>query len=160
MKCFSEAVRVYGSPDAKAPSGVSEKNRYYVSVWQNPYLSEVLYKQWKYLRAKNKGQNPPRVWFWIKEDDQSPADWKTTARKIINAEYAGNASYEWFDWEETDTGERVMHRVNYFERIDNTSDPRLNNPALDYLFSHPELGSCTALAKFKHALRSGDLTSL
>lgn len=159
MKCFSEAVRVYGNPEAKAPSGTSGKDRYYVSVWQNPYLAEVLYKQWKYFRAKNKGQNPPRVWFWIQKDDQTLTDWKTTAKQIINAEYTGNASYEWFDWEETESGERVGRRVNYFERIKDVSDPRLDNPALDYLFSHPELGSCTALARFKCDLRSGKLDS-
>lgn len=158
MECFSEAVRVYGNPEAKAPSGTSEKDRYYVSVWQNPYLTERLYKQWKYLHAKANKRTAPQSWIlWANAEERPPEDWKSTAMTVINAEYAGNASYEWFDWEETETGEKVMRRVNYFKRIENTDDPRLDNPALDYLFSHPKLGACTALARFKHTLTLASL---
>ena len=71
---------------------------------------------------------------------------------VMNAEYSGNASYEWFEFEEDENGERHMYRVNQFDRIKNIKDPRLNNPALDYLFKYPEKTVAKAFREFKASL--------
>ena len=81
----------------------------------------------------------------------SKLDWKTTAMNVMNAEYAGNASYEWFEWRE-ENGEKVMYRVNQFDRIKSIDDPRLDNPALDYLFKYPEKTVAKAFREFKLSL--------
>ena len=148
-KCFQEAVKKYGA-DCPVPVGKSSYDDpgHYINGWDNDWLVQCLSDQWKYLRAKTEGLKPARTWFWS-SDGQDASDWKTTAMHIINAEYAGNASYEWFEFKEDENGEKQMYRVNYFERITNTSDQRLQNPALDYIFSHPELSVCAAFKAFK-----------
>lgn len=147
---FDKAVREYGNPDAKAPSGFGS-NREYVNCWNNWWLVERLYNQWRYAHAHFTGQKPAKTWFhpW---EEQNELDWKTTAMNVMNAEYAGNASYEWFEWRENENGEKCMYRVNQFDRIKSTKDPRLDNPALDYLFKYPEKTVARAFREFKASL--------
>ena len=146
---FDKAVRKYGNPDAKAPSGFGD-NKGYVNCWDNWWLAERLYNQWRYAHAVFTGKKPARNWFYARQE-QNELDWKTTAMNVMNAEYAGNASYEWFEWRE-ENGEKVMYRVNQFDRITDVSDPRLNNPALDYLFTYPEKTMAKAFREFKLSL--------
>lgn len=151
-KCFEEAVKKYGA-DCPVPVGRSNYNDpgHYIQAWDNDWLVKQLFDQWRYLKAKTKGLKPAATWFWS-SDGQEASDWRTTAMGIMNAEYAGNASYEWFDFKEDENGEKQMYRVNYFERIFDTSDPRVQNPALDYIFCHPELTVCAAFREFKASL--------
>lgn len=146
---FDKAVRKYGNPDAKAPSGFGD-NKGYVNCWDNWWLTERLYNQWRYAHAVFTGKKPARNWFYARQE-QNELDWKTTAMNVMNAEYAGNASYEWFEWRE-ENGEKVMYRMNQFDRITDISDPRLNNPALDYLFTYPEKTMAKAFREFKLSL--------
>ena len=146
---FDKAVREYGSPDAKAPSGFGA-NKGYVNCWRNWWLVKRLYNQWRYAHAVFTGKKPAKTWFYPWED-QNELDWKTTAMNVMNAEYSGNASYEWFEWREED-GEKKMYRVNQFDRIKNIEDPRLDNPALDYLFTYPEKTVAQAFREFKKTL--------
>lgn len=146
---FDKAVRKYGNPDAKAPSGFGD-NKGYVNCWDNWWLVERLYNQWRYAHAVFTGKKPARNWFYAWQE-QNELDWKTTAMNVMNAEYSGNASYEWFEWRE-ENGEKIMYRVNQFDRITDISDPRLNNPALDYLFTYPEKTVAKAFREFKLSL--------
>ena len=150
--CFVEAVKKYGA-DCPVPVGRSSSNDpgHYIQAWNNDWLVKRLFDQWRYACALHKGVKPARTWFWD-ADKQEATDWKTTVMHIMNAEYAGNASYEWFDFKEDENGERQMYRVNYFERITDTSDPRIQNPALDYLFSHLDLTVCAAYRELKKLL--------
>ena len=148
-QAFINAVETYGNPEAKAPSGFGE-NKEYVNCWNNRWLAERLFNQWRYAHAKFTGKKPARNWFWDSAE-QNELDWKTTAMKVMNAEYAGNASYEWFEWRTDENGEKHMYRVNQFDRITDINDPRLDNPALDYLFKYPELTISAALRAFREA---------
>lgn len=143
---FDKAVREYGNPDAKAPSGFGA-NKEYVNCWNNWWLVERLYNQWRYAHAVFTGKKPARNWFHSREE-QNELDWKTTAMNVMNAEYAGNASYEWFEWRE-ENGEKKMYRVNQFNRITDIGDLRLTNNALDYLFTYPEKTVAQAFREFK-----------
>lgn len=147
---FDKAVKEYGNPDAKAPSGFGD-NKGYVNCWDNWWLVEQLYKQWKYIHAIANDKKPARNWF-LPYDHENATDWKTTTIHIMNAEYAGNASYEWFEWREDENGEKQMYRINQFDRIKDTSDPRLHNPALSYIFSHPKMTVAQAFREFKKTL--------
>lgn len=149
-KTFRNIVVGFGSAKAKAPAGFGD-DRYYIDCWDNDWLAKRLFGQWKYLKAKTLGLKPAATWFWD-ADKQQASDWKTTAMHVMNGEYSGNATYEWFEWKEDENGEKQMYRVNQFDRIENTDDPRLINPALDYLFSHPEMTVPQALKEFKRTL--------
>ena len=146
---FDKAVRKYGNPDTKAPSGFGD-NKGYVNCWDNWWLVERLYNQWRYAHAVFTGKKPAHNWFYAWQE-QNELDWKTTAMNVMNAEYSGNASYEWFEWRE-ENGEKIMYRVNQFDRIKNIKDPRLDNPALDYLFKYPEKTVAKAFREFKASL--------
>ena len=150
--CMFKIVEDYGA-DCPVPVGRCSKNDpgHYIQGWENEWLVARLFNQWRYFKAIKMGLQPARSWFWD-ADDHDAADWKTTAMHVMNAEYGGNASYEWFDYKEDENGEKHMYRVNYFERIENTDDPRIQNPALDYLFSHPDLTICAAYREFKNSL--------
>ena len=152
-EAFRKAVVDYGSKEAVAPSvfGSNREGRCYVSTWTNWWLVERLYGQWKFAHALFTAKKPAKTWFYPWEK-QNELDWKTTAMNVMNAEYSGNASYEWFEFEEDENGERHMYRVNQFDRIKNIKDPRLNNPALDYLFKYPEKTVAKAFREFKASL--------
>lgn len=139
-KAFKSAVQDYGNPENKAPSGFGNNQRY-TNVWHNNWLAQRLWNQYRYARARTTGKEFSKSWFW---EEYSFLDWRETARRTMNAEYSGNASYEWFEIED---GE--MYKTAWYERIANSSDPRLKNPALDYLFSHLDLPPATAMKKFK-----------
>lgn len=139
-KAFEEAVTYYGNPKNQAPVGFGDSQSY-TNVWRYTWLVERLYNQYRFAKAKAAGKTPPETWFW---GDYDCANWKETAKRVLNAQYSGNASYEWF---ETKDGE--MYKTNWYERIKDTSDPRLDNPALDYIFSHLDLTIITALRQFK-----------
>lgn len=147
---FKKAVELEGNPEAKAPVDSGGK-RGYANVWRNPWLISCLYNQWRYAHALYTGKTPSKYWFYTSDDDQNELDWKTTAMHIMNAEYAGNATYEWFDWKVVN-GKEEMYRVNQFDRITDISDPRLNNPVLDYLFTFPEKTVRDALRDYKMTL--------
>ena len=147
---FRGIVEGFGTAKAKAPAGFND--RHYVDCWDNDWLAKRLYGQWKYVHAVATGKQPAKSWFLPWDDNQDPKDWKHTAMRVMNAEYAGNATYEWFDFKEDENGEKQMYRVNQFDRIKDTSDPRLHNPALDYLFAHPEMTVVKALKEFKKTL--------
>lgn len=138
-KAFEKAVQDYGNPENKPPLG--SHNREYHNAWHNPWLTKRLYDQYKYARAKANGKKFSKTWFW---GDYDCTDWKETAMCVLNAQYFGNASYEWFEMKD---GE--MYKTNWYERIKDTSDPRLDNPALDYIFAHPDLTISTALRQFE-----------
>lgn len=148
---FRRAVVEYGNPETKAPSGFGD-NKGYVNCWNNDWLAKRLYGQWKYVHAIAVGEQPAKNWFLPWDDNQDPKDWKHTAMRIMNAEYAGNATYEWFEWREDEKGEKQMYRINQFDRIKDTSDPRLHNPALNYIFSHPKMTAAQAFREFKNTL--------
>lgn len=141
----------YGTAKAKAPAGFGNE-RYYVDCWDNDWLVQRLYGQWRYVHTVAVGLKPSKTWFWKWDDQEKDSDWKTTAMHVMNAEYSGNATYEWFEWEEDENGKEQMYRVNQFDRIEKTDDPRLTNPALDYLFSHPEKTVSAAFKEFKQTL--------
>lgn len=145
---FRKAVVDYGSKEAVAPTGFSPKDRHYVSTWANWWLVERLYGQWKFAHAIYTAKKPASTWFYPWEE-QNELDWKTTAKNIMNAEYSGNASYEWFEHKIDENGEKHMCRVNQFDRIKDITDPRLDNPALDYLFTYPEKTVARAFREFK-----------
>ena len=147
---FPLMVCEHGNPEAKAPSGFGD-NKEYVNCWDNRWLAERLFNQWRYAHAKFTGKKAARNWFWDSAE-QNELDWKTTAMKVMNAEYAGNASYEWFEWRVNEKGENQMYRVNQFDRIEDTSDPRLDNQFLDFLFTYPEKTLGTAMREFRKAL--------
>lgn len=146
---FRQAVVNYGNPEAKAPSGFGD-NKDYVNCWRNWWLVERLYDQWRYAHALFTAKKPAKTWFYSWEK-QNELDWKTTAMNVMNAEYSGNASYEWFEWREED-GKKKMYRVNQFDRITDINDPRLTNDALDYLFTYPEKTVAQAFREFKKTL--------
>lgn len=145
---FRKAVVDYGSKEAVAPTGFSPKDRHYVNTWANWWLVERLYGQWKFAHAIYTTKKPANTWFYPWEE-QNELDWKTTAKNIMNAEYSGNASYEWFEHKTDENGEKHMYRVNQFDRIKDITDPRLDNPALDFLFAHPEKTVARAFREFK-----------
>lgn len=155
-KKFEYAVVACGSAKAVAPTELGGK-RCYTLCWDNGWLIKRLYNQWRYVHAVAIGKKPARSWFWS-NDEQEPSDWKTTAMRVMNAEYSGNATYEWFDsykWFDREGGKdggKAMCRVNQFDRINNTADPRLENPALDYLFAHPELTVADAWQGYRRTL--------
>lgn len=139
-KAFDNAVRDYGNPENKVPVEFG-RNKTYHNAWHNSYLIKRLYAQYKYARAKATGKRFSKSWFW---GDYSYLDWRETATRIMNAEYSGNASYEWFETRDGD-----MYKTNWYERITEYSDSRLDNPALDFLFNHLDLPPATAMKKFK-----------
>lgn len=139
-KAFEKAVIEYGNPENKAPCGLGN-NKYRTNVWRYDWLLERLYRQHCYARAKATGKTPPKTWFW---EEYDCTNWKKTAMRVMNAHYSGNASYEWFEIRD---GE--MYKTNWYEPIEDTSDPRLDNPALDYIFAHLDLTTTTALRQFK-----------
>lgn len=155
-KKFEYAVVGCGSVTAIAPTELRGK-RCYTLCWTNGWLIKRLYNQWRYAHAEAIGKKPVRSWFWS-NDGQEASDWKTTAMRVMNAEYAGNATYEWFDsyeWFDREGDKNVgetMHRVNQFDRINDTADPRLDNPALDYIFSHPEMTIADAWQGYRRTL--------
>lgn len=138
-KAFEKAVTDYGNPKNQAPIGFGDSQSH-TNVWRNSWLVERLYNQYRFAKAKVAGKTPPGTWFWGYDCN----DWKETAMRTLNAYYSGDATYEWF--EEKD-GE--VYKTNWYERIKDTSDPRLDNPALDYLFAHLDLTIITALRQFK-----------
>lgn len=139
-KAFGKAVTDYGNPENVAPTGFGG-NQSYTNVWCHDWLLERLYNQYRYAKAKATGKKCPHSWFW---GDYDCTDWKETAMLVMNAYYSGNAFYEWFEKKD---GE--IYKTNWYERIKDTSDPRLDNPALDYIFSHLDLTITTALKQFK-----------
>lgn len=139
-KAFEMAVTDYGNPQNQAPAGFGY-DQYYTNVWHYDGLLERLYNQYRYARAKATGKKCPRSWFW---EDYDCTNWKETARHVLNVQFSGNASYEWFEEKDGET-----YKTNWYERIKDTSDPRLDNPALDYIFAHLDLTITTALKQFK-----------
>lgn len=139
-KAFEKAVTDYGNPKNQVPVGFGD-NQSYANAWHNDWLVERLYNQYRFAKAKATGKECHLSWFW---GDYDCTDWKETAMHVLNVYYAGNASYEWFKMKD---GE--MCKTNWYERIKDTSDPRLDNPALDYIFAHLDLTIITALRQFK-----------
>ena len=139
-KAFEKAVTKYGNPENIAPTGFGD-NLSYTNVWRYDWLIERLYSQYRYAKAKAAGKECPHSWFWGEYDC---TDWKETAMHVMNAHYSGNATYEWFEMKDG-----KIYKTNWYERIKDTSDPRLDNPALDYIFAHLDLTLTTALKQFK-----------
>lgn len=139
-KTFEMAVTDYGNPENVAPVGFGDSQTY-TNVWHYGWLVERLYNQYRFAKAKATGKKCPHSWFW---EDSDCTDWKETAMRVMNAQYSGNASYEWFEEKDGET-----YKTNWYERIKDTSDPRLDNPALDYIFAHLDLTIITALRQFK-----------
>ena len=139
-KAFEKAVTDYGNPKNQAPVGFGDSQSY-TNVWRYSWLVERLYNQYRFVKAKATGKECPHSWFWGEYDC---TNWKKTAKRVLNAYYSGNATYEWFEMKD---GE--MYKTNWYERIKDTSDSRLDNPALDYIFAHPDLTISTALKQFK-----------
>lgn len=139
-KAFEKAVTDYGNPQNQAPIDFGD-SQYCTNVWHYGWLVERLYNQYRFAKAKATGKKCPRSWFW---EDYDCANWKETAKRVLNAQYSSNASYEWFEIKDG-----KMYKTNWYERIKDTSDPRLDNPALDYIFAHLDLTIITALRQFK-----------
>ena len=93
-------------------------------------------------------------------------DWKDVMTTLLNAEYAGNATYEWFDLvnaaESSDGDEyRHMKRVNQFDLIVDYDDDARTNCLLplEYMFEHPDMTLASIRKNLKDkAKRTGTKT--
>ena len=150
-KTFEKIVKEYGAVCRVPSSWGNSQHPTYINGWHNDWLVKRLYDQWRYAHAQFTGGKPSKKWFFP-FDDQNELDWKTTAMNVMNAEYSGNASYEWFEFRIDENGKRQMYRVNQFDRIKSIDDHRIDNPALDYLFTCPEKTITEAFREFKLSL--------
>lgn len=149
-KVFEKIVKEYGAV-CQVPAGCgSNQYKRYLNGWDNDWLVKRLYDQWRYAHAHFTGKKPSERWF-CPFADQNELDWRTTVMNVMNAEYSGNASYEWFEHRIDENGKRQMYRVNQFDRIESIADHRIDNPALNYLFTNPELTVSAAFREFKNS---------
>lgn len=142
---FEEAVFKYGNCPVPTTQRLQDggEERKMINGWTNKWLVQVLFDAWRHEHAKVLYKPATKFRYF----DVDPSDWRAIVMNVMNDSYTGSSTYEWREKK----GNNVV-TVKKFDVIEDTKDKRLNNPAIEYLFSHPEVPVVRAYKAFKKTL--------